>query len=79
MPCREAFAAGLDMYAFVVTILCDGHAPYQTQMGNPVPASGLPLMYPGSNLPAKVRPEEQSQVIIDWDAAVAEATHTTTP
>ena len=67
--------SGFDMYAFVVTILCDGHAPYQTQMGNPVPPGGIPLMYPGSNLPAKVRPEEQGQVIIDWDAAVAEATH----
>ena len=48
--------AGLDMYAFVVTILCDGHAPYQTQMGNPVPPPGIPVLYPGSNLPAKVRP-----------------------
>jgi hypothetical protein len=70
--------AGVDVYALVVTILCDGHQPYQTQVGNPVPPSGLPLLYPGSNLPAKVRPEEQGQVIIDWEAAVAEATHPTT-
>jgi hypothetical protein len=35
----------------------------------------MPLLYPASNLPAKVRPEEQGQVIIDWDTAVAEATH----
>jgi hypothetical protein len=70
--------SGVDVYALVVTILCDGHQPYQTQVGNPVPPSGLPLLYPGSNLPAKVRPEEQGQVIIDWDAAVAEATHPTT-
>jgi hypothetical protein len=66
--------AGVDMYALMVTILCDGIAPYQTQMGNPVPPSGLPLLYPGSNLPAKVRPGQQGQVIIDWEAAVAEAT-----
>jgi hypothetical protein len=69
--------SGLDMYAFTVTILCDGHAPYQTQMGNPVPPGGIPLMYPGSNLPAKVVPEQQGQVIIDWDSAIAEATHPT--
>jgi hypothetical protein len=62
------------MYALMVTILCDGFAPYQTQMGNPVPPSGLPLLYPGSNLPAKVRPGQQGQVIIDWEAAVAQAT-----
>jgi hypothetical protein len=67
--------SGVDVYALVVTILCDGHQPYQTQVGNPVPPSGLPLLYPGSNLPAKVRPEEQGQVIIDWEAAVAEKTH----
>jgi hypothetical protein len=66
--------AGVDMYALMVTILCDGFAPYQTQVGNPVPPSGLPLLYPGSNLPAKVRPGQQGQVIIDWEAAVAQAT-----
>lgn len=65
--------SGLDMYAFTVTILCNGHAPYQTQMGNPVPPGGIPLMFPGSNLPAKVVPEQQGQVMIDWDAAIAEA------
>ena len=68
--------AGLDMFAFTVTILCDGHTPYQTQMGNPVPDNGKPLLYPGANLPAKVRPEEQGQVIIDWEAAVEEFSHT---
>ena len=68
--------AGLDMYAFVLTILCEGHAPYQTKVGNPVTPGGLPLIYPGANLPAKVRPGEEGQVIIDWDAAVAEATRT---
>jgi hypothetical protein len=67
--------AGLDMYAFVVTILCDGHAPYQTKMGNAVPPGGVPLIYPGANLPAKVKPEEEGQVAIDWEAAIAEMTH----
>jgi hypothetical protein len=33
-------------------------------------------MYPGSNLPAKVVPEQQGQVIIDSDTAIADATHT---
>jgi hypothetical protein len=67
--------AGVDIYGFVLTILCDGHAPYQTQVGNAVPPNAVPLLYPGSNLPAKVVPEQQGQVAIDWDAALAEATH----
>lgn len=43
-------------------------------MGNPVSPSGLPLLHPGSNLPAEVRSREQGEVVIDWFAAVAEAT-----
>jgi hypothetical protein len=66
--------ASVDMYALMVTILCDGTPPYQTQMGNPVPPGGVPLLYPGSNLPAKVRPGQQGQCIIDWEAALAEVT-----
>jgi hypothetical protein len=66
--------AGVDMFALMVTIRCDGMPPYQTKMGNPVPPNGLPLLYPGSNLPAKVRPGQQGQCIIDWESAVAEAT-----
>lgn len=68
--------SGDDMYAFQVTILCDGVAPYQTKMGNPVPDNAKPLIFPGANLPAKVRPQQDGQVIIDWAAAVEEYTHT---
>jgi len=67
--------AGLDMFAFQVTVLCDGHLPYQTKMGNPVPDKAKPLLYPGANVPAKVRPEQEGQVIIDWEAAVEEFSH----
>jgi len=68
--------AGLDMYAFQVTILCDGHAPYQTKMSNPVPDNAKPLLFPGANVPAKVRPEQEGQVAIDWQAAIEEFSHT---
>jgi hypothetical protein len=67
--------AGIDVYGFVLTILCDGHAPYQTQVGNAVPPAAVPLLYPGANLPAKVIPDQPNHVAIDWDAAIAEATH----
>jgi hypothetical protein len=65
--------AGDELYAFVLTILEDGHAPRQTQAGNPVPASCIPLLYPGSNLPAKVSPDNPAMVAIDWPAALAAA------
>jgi len=65
---------GLDMYAFVLTIMADGTAPYQIQVGNPVPAEGLPLIFPGSKVPAKYMPGAQKETVaIDWEAAVAAA------
>ena len=70
----SALAAGGPNSSSAAELLCDGTPPYQTKMGNPVPPSGLPLLYPGSNLPAKVRPGQEGQCIIDWEAAVADAT-----
>ena len=67
---------GLDMYGFQLTIMVEGKAPYQIQVGNPVTPGGVPLIFPGSNLPAKYMPDQQPEsVAIDWDAAVAEATN----
>ncbi|MBV8194560.1 MAG: hypothetical protein JOY80_03440 [Candidatus Dormibacteraeota bacterium] len=68
--------SGEDMYAFQVTILCDGQAPYQTQMGNPVPDNAKPLLFPGANLPAKADLTQKDHVAIDWAAAVEEFSHT---
>jgi len=54
----------------------EGKAPYQIQVGNPVTAGGVPLIFPGSNVPAKYMPDGSPEsVAIDWDAAVAEATN----
>jgi hypothetical protein len=65
--------AGNDMYAFVLTVIADGRPPYQTQVGNPVPADAVPLVYPGNALPAKRMPDgADHEIVIDWDAALAE-------
>jgi hypothetical protein len=72
-PLSAKNRAGLDLYAFVLTILEEGHPPRQVQAGNPVPAPCIPLLYPGSNLPAKVDADQPGLVAIDWDAALAEA------
>ncbi len=67
--------AGKDMYAFLLTVMADGRAPYQVQVGNPVPADAVPLIYPGNTVPAKRLPDRGDQyIVIDWDAALALAT-----
>src|SRR5258708_15363591 len=33
-----------------------GQAPYQVQVGNPVPPEGIPVIFPGSKLPGMYRP-----------------------
>jgi hypothetical protein len=72
-PLNATTSAGAELYGLVLTVLQDGHPPRQLQIGNPVPASGIPLVYPGSNVPAKTLPDHPELVAIDWDAAVAEA------
>ena len=55
-------------------MLAAGRAPYQVQVGNPVPAAALPLLYPGNTVPAKRMPEgDDRELVIDWDAALAQA------
>lgn len=81
-PCRAVIVesaplgmksqAGYDMYAFLLTVMKDGRAPYQVKVGNPVTPEGVPLVFPGSNLPAKIEPGDDESVVIDWDAALAE-------
>jgi hypothetical protein len=69
---------GDDMYAFTLTILAEGVPPYQIQVGNPVPAAALPLLYPGNTVPAKrMAGGDQREVAIDWDEALAQITQAT--
>jgi hypothetical protein len=72
----KSSTSGLDMYAFMLTIVVQGRAPYQIQVGNPVPAEAVPLLFPGSRLPAKFMPEGVPEdVVIDWKAALATYTN----
>ena len=64
---------GDDMYAFALTVMAVGRPPYQIQVGNPVPAAALPLLYPGKTVPAERMPDgDDRELVIDWDAALAE-------
>jgi hypothetical protein len=68
--------SGLAVYAFTLTVMIPGQAPYQIQVGNPVLPEAVPLIFPGSRLPAKVLPEGQpNDVVIDWKAALARHTN----
>jgi hypothetical protein len=63
---------GVEIYSLKLTILAEGRAPAEFNVGNPVPQAALPLLYPGCNLPAKQMPEPPDDIAIDWDAALAE-------
>ncbi len=69
---------GDDMYAFLLTVMADGRPPYQIQVGNPVPAAAVPLLYPGNTVPAKRMPDgDDRELVIDWQAALAQLATTT--
>ena len=73
-PMGMRSSSGKDMYAFLLTVMAEGRPPYQTQVGNPVPADAVPLLYPGNTVPAKRMPDGAGhEIVIDWDAALAQA------
>lgn len=58
-------ADGIDIHKFTLTVVGGVPTPYQTQCGCPVPASGLPLLYPGAKLHAMLG-DDPRLAIIDW-------------
>jgi hypothetical protein len=69
-PLMRRNAAGVDIYAFTLTVLPAGRDPYQIQVGNPVAPSALPFLFPGSRVPVKIG-DDPNAVVIDWDHAAA--------
>jgi len=60
-------AKGDPVHALTLTIATGVDTPYQIQVGNAVPASALPLVYPGSKLYAKLG-AGPNDVVVDWAA-----------
>ena len=58
---------GDPVHALTLTIAEGVDTPYQIQVGNAVPASALPLVYPGSKLHAKLG-DGPNDVVVDWAA-----------
>ena len=61
---------GDDVHALTLTVATGVETPYQVQVGNGVPASALPLLYPGSKLHAKLG-DEPNELVVDWAAGAA--------
>lgn len=61
---------GDPVHALTLTVAKGVDTPYQIQVGNAVPASALPLVYPGSKLHAKLG-DGPNDVVVDWAAGEA--------
>ncbi len=69
-PLGKKNADGIEIYALQLTAYEGVDTPYQLTVGNPVPASALPLLFPGSKLHAKLG-DDPNSVVIDWAAGSA--------
>ncbi|MEO8262509.1 MAG: hypothetical protein ABI566_08050 [Pseudolysinimonas sp.] len=71
-PIGVKSAKGDPVHALTLTVATGVPEPYQIQVGNAVPASALPLLYPGSKLHAKLG-EGPNDVVVDWAAGAVKA------
>lgn len=61
---------GDDVYALQLTIVDGAEPPYEVQVGNAVPAAALPLLFPGSRMPAR-RGTDATDIVVDFATALA--------
>jgi hypothetical protein len=69
-PLGKKNPEGIEMYALQLTVYEGVDTPYQAMVGNPVPATALPLLFPGSKLNAKVG-DDPNAIVVDWAAGAA--------
>jgi hypothetical protein len=70
LPIGKRNPAGVDIYAFRLTVMPQGRDPYQIDVGNPTPPAALPFLFAGSRVPVKIG-SGPNDVVIDWAAAAA--------
>ena len=63
--------AGDPVHALTLTVADGVPTPYQVQVGNAVPATALPLLYPGSKLHAKLG-DQPGAIVVDWAAGAVD-------
>jgi hypothetical protein len=71
-PVGTKSSKGDEVYALTLTLATGVDTPYQIQVGNGVPATALPLLYPGSKLHAKLG-DGPNDVVVDWAAGAVTA------
>jgi hypothetical protein len=71
-PLGKRNPAGVDIYAYTLTVMPEGRDPYQIQVGNPTPAAALPFLFAGSRVPVKIG-SIPNAVVIEWEMAAAES------
>lgn len=69
-PLGKRNPAGVDIYAYQLTVMPEGKDPYQIQVGNPTPPAALPFLFAGSRVPVKIG-NIPNAVVIDWEMASA--------
>jgi hypothetical protein len=69
-PLGKKNADGVEIYALQLTAYEGVDTPYQLTVGNPVPATALPLLFPGSKLNARLG-DDPNSVVVDWAAGAA--------
>ncbi len=69
-PIGVTNSKGDPVHALTLTVATGVPTPYQIQVGNAVPASALPLVFPGSKLHAKLG-AGPNDVVVDWAAGAA--------
>jgi hypothetical protein len=72
MALNKRNPAGVEIYAYTLTVMPTGADPYQIQVGNPTPPSALPFLFAGSHVPVRIG-SIPNAVVIDWDKAVADS------
>lgn len=64
---------GHDVHVFTLTVMPAGGQPYQVQIGNPLPTSALPFVFPGARVPCRIGAEGPEAIALDWAAAAPPA------
>lgn len=72
-PLGMTAPTGDAVYLLTLTVIDGAEPPYQTQVGNAVPAASLPVLFPGSRLHAR-RGEGHGDIVVDWSAGPVQPT-----